>query len=86
MWQDPPGYFDDVVWPAYVLAHEQMFSGQDVERGDVVKVDKDSNEQGAPISNLILLEADQMSLDELVERSCGEILQVIEDSQRRPQT
>ncbi|PWN93170.1 P-loop containing nucleoside triphosphate hydrolase protein, partial [Acaromyces ingoldii] len=58
VWQDPPGYFDDVVWPAYVLAHEQMFSGQDVECGDVVKVDKDSNEQGAPISNLILLEAD----------------------------
>lgn len=30
-WQDPPGYFDAVVWPGYVEGHEGFFEGGDVE-------------------------------------------------------
>ncbi|KAL9939986.1 hypothetical protein V8E36_000691 [Tilletia maclaganii] len=33
VWSDPPGYYDNVVWPAYVLAHKGMFENEDVERG-----------------------------------------------------
>ncbi|CAD6939213.1 unnamed protein product [Tilletia controversa] len=33
LWQDPPGYYDNIVWPAYVLAHQGMFEHGDVERG-----------------------------------------------------
>ncbi|KAE8218906.1 hypothetical protein CF319_g7303 [Tilletia indica] len=33
VWQDPPGYYDNIVWPAYVLAHQGMFENGDVERG-----------------------------------------------------
>ncbi|KAE8268163.1 hypothetical protein A4X09_0g4185 [Tilletia walkeri] len=33
VWQDPPGYYDNIVWPAYVLAHQGMFEHGDVERG-----------------------------------------------------
>ncbi|KDN47334.1 P-loop containing nucleoside triphosphate hydrolase protein [Tilletiaria anomala UBC 951] len=33
LWQDPPGYFDKAVWPAYVEAHRHLFAGGDVEHG-----------------------------------------------------
>ncbi|KAK0528264.1 ribosylnicotinamide kinase [Tilletia horrida] len=33
VWQDPPGYYDNIVWPAYVLAHKGMFENEDVENG-----------------------------------------------------
>lgn len=30
-WQDPPGYFDKIVWPNFVEEHRWMFHGEDVE-------------------------------------------------------
>ena len=30
-WQDPPGYFDDIVWPNYVKEHSFLFEGGDVQ-------------------------------------------------------
>lgn len=36
VWNDPPGYFDNIVWPGYVKAHSSLFSGGDVENGEVV--------------------------------------------------
>ena len=33
-WQDPPGYFDKIVWSNFVEEHGWMFHGEDVE-GDV---------------------------------------------------
>lgn len=30
-WQDPPGYFDKIVWPNFVAEHGWMFHGEDVE-------------------------------------------------------
>lgn len=35
LWRDPPNYFDDIVYPAYVRAHENIFEGGNVEDGDV---------------------------------------------------
>jgi nicotinamide/nicotinate riboside kinase len=29
-WQDPPGYFDDIVWPGYEKSHRYLFENQDV--------------------------------------------------------
>ncbi|BEJ15182.1 hypothetical protein CspHIS471_0409490 [Cutaneotrichosporon sp. HIS471] len=34
VWEDPPGYFDNIVYPAYVKAHVGVFKGGDVEDGD----------------------------------------------------
>ncbi|KZT56716.1 P-loop containing nucleoside triphosphate hydrolase protein [Calocera cornea HHB12733] len=31
LWRDPPGYFEQIVWPAYVQAHRALFEGGDVE-------------------------------------------------------
>lgn len=33
MWEDPPGYFDNIVYPAYVKAHADVFRDGDVEEG-----------------------------------------------------
>lgn len=30
-WQDPPGYFDEIVWPGYVKSHSHLFVNGDVE-------------------------------------------------------
>jgi len=32
-WEDPPGYWGDIVWPAYLKAHRKMFQNNDVEHG-----------------------------------------------------
>jgi len=39
-WEDPPEYFDKIVWPNYVDDHKWMFEGENVEgklKDDVVK-------------------------------------------------
>lgn len=33
-WKDPPGYFDQVVWPAYVHCHEPLFKELESPRKD----------------------------------------------------
>jgi hypothetical protein len=33
-WEDPPGYWDGIVWPAYLKAHVKMFQNDDVEHGE----------------------------------------------------
>lgn len=35
VWQDPPHYFDNIVYPAYVDAHKHLFTDQDVEKGQL---------------------------------------------------
>lgn len=30
-WKDPPGYFDDIVWPGYVKAHSYLFEDGQVD-------------------------------------------------------
>jgi len=37
VWVDPPHYFDQIVYPAYVKAHEDIFEGGDVEKGELRK-------------------------------------------------
>lgn len=32
-WVDPPEYWDQIVWPAYLVAHQQMFVDHNVETG-----------------------------------------------------
>ncbi|KAB5595973.1 Nicotinamide riboside kinase [Ceratobasidium theobromae] len=33
LWRDPPHYWEQIVYPAYVRANEHLFEGEDVERG-----------------------------------------------------
>ncbi|PPQ96821.1 hypothetical protein CVT26_006222 [Gymnopilus dilepis] len=69
LWRDPPGYWDDVVYPAYVEAHKDLFEGGDVEHG------KPTNK----IKDLTLLESLDISMTEAVDRCC----RVIKDACQR---
>ncbi|EPQ57636.1 P-loop containing nucleoside triphosphate hydrolase protein [Gloeophyllum trabeum ATCC 11539] len=62
LWRDPPNYFDQIVYPAYVRAHAGVFAGGDVEKG-------------APTDNvadLVVLEplAVENGMDGIVDRAC----------------
>jgi nicotinamide/nicotinate riboside kinase len=35
VWTDPPNYFEQIVYPAYIKAHEQIFENGDIEQGAV---------------------------------------------------
>jgi nicotinamide/nicotinate riboside kinase len=41
VWVDPPNYFEQIVYPAYVKAHEMIFEDGDVESGRVREEWKD---------------------------------------------
>jgi nicotinamide/nicotinate riboside kinase len=58
VWKDPEGYFDNIVWPAYELAHKDVFTNQDVETGDVViPAPGEESRRGGPVDKLIVLDA-----------------------------
>ncbi|KAI0256448.1 P-loop containing nucleoside triphosphate hydrolase protein [Lactifluus subvellereus] len=67
-WKDPPGYFEQLVYPAYVDAHRSIFTDGDVEGGSPL------------LPGLMLIEPLQMSMDDIVARCCGELVSVL----RRP--
>jgi len=60
LWRDPPGYWEEIVYPAYLDAHREVFKNGDVERGQLT--DK--------FEGLILLESLDISMSEAVERCC----------------
>lgn len=61
LWRDPPHYWEDVVYPAYLDAYKDAFVDGDVEHGQ--PTDK--------IEGLILLEGLDISMSEAVELCCG---------------
>ncbi|KAF8906472.1 P-loop containing nucleoside triphosphate hydrolase protein [Gymnopilus junonius] len=68
LWRDPPGYWDDVVYPAYVEAHKDLFEDGDVEHGKPT----------SKIKDLTLLESLDISMTEGVERCCNVIKDAFE--------
>ncbi|KAF8160893.1 P-loop containing nucleoside triphosphate hydrolase protein [Crassisporium funariophilum] len=60
LWRDPPGYWEDIVYPAYLEAHREVFVDGDVENGAPT----------SKVQNLILLESLNISMSEAVERCC----------------
>jgi hypothetical protein len=66
LWRDPPEYFEQVVYPAYVRAHEHMLSDGDVEKGTPNGV----------VKELVLIEGEELGMDEIFERSCEAVEKV----------
>lgn len=59
--QDPPEYWDQIVWPAYISAHRPLFVDGNVESGQPDE---------SKIEGVVLLEAGDLSMDELVSKAC----------------
>ncbi|KAH9979098.1 P-loop containing nucleoside triphosphate hydrolase protein [Lactifluus volemus] len=64
-WKDPPGYFEQLVYPAYLDAHRSMFTDGDIEGGSPL------------LPGLVLIEPLRMSMDDIVSRCCGELVSVL---------
>ena len=61
LWRDPPHYWEQIVWPAYVAAHEQILENGDVEHG----------KPNGRVRGLLLIEGLEMSMTEMVDRVCN---------------
>jgi nicotinamide/nicotinate riboside kinase len=83
-WKDPPGYFEQLVHPAYLDAHRSMFTVRDLHRSRsaLSRNGQDGDvEGGSPLlPGLVLIEPLRMSMDDIVARCCGELVSVL----RRP--
>ena len=60
LWRDPPDYWENIVYPAYVDAHKDVFENGDVESGKLAK----------NVDGLVLLDMLDTSMTEAVERCC----------------
>jgi len=73
LWRDPPHYWEQIVYPAYVRAHQALFEGGDVE-------------QGAPtrkVERLMLFEGNTVGMQEILNRVMETVVQFTEDPKRR---
>jgi len=89
LWRDPPHYWEDIVWPAYVQASAGLFVNGDVENGAAASAPQvESTAEGEwqgegetggarPVKDLLLVEALKMSMDEMVDRVCEVLVQQI---------
>lgn len=68
LWQDPPGYWEDIVYPAYLDAHKDIFVDGDVERGPLTST----------VGGLILIEGLELSMSDAVERCCSVLKEMTE--------
>ncbi|BGP18586.1 hypothetical protein JCM10213_002126 [Rhodosporidiobolus nylandii] len=68
LWQDPPGYWDNCVWPAYLRAHRPLFQDGDVEAGAV-----DSN----AIEGVRLFEAKELGMEKMVVQALEAIYEAV---------
>lgn len=95
LWQDPPGYWDDIVWPAYLKAHKHIFIAGNVSDGDPVPADesnlssedsqdKDTAPCGLPVARLLVLPAETFPIDELFEKTCRTLHEYLSGDLRDP--
>jgi nicotinamide/nicotinate riboside kinase len=68
LWRDPPGYWEDIVYPAYRDAHKDIFMDGDVENGQLT-----SN-----VNGLILIEGLEVSMSDAVEQCCSVLKEIAE--------
>ncbi|KAJ3847538.1 P-loop containing nucleoside triphosphate hydrolase protein [Lentinula lateritia] len=60
LWRDPPNYWEQIVWPAYLEANRDIFADEDVEHGG----------PSGKVPELVLIDAIEASMEELVQRCC----------------
>ena len=64
VWEDPPFYWDRIVYPAYKRAHQHLFKNGDVEKGEL----------SGNIKGLRLFEGSKMNMEDMLERVCRDTL------------
>jgi len=76
LWRDPPNYWEQIVYPAYVKAHKDMFEDGDVENG---------KQTGEKVPGVVIMEpvkkGEEMSMDDMVRRSCEVLAKFVQGSE-----
>ncbi|KAI3486736.1 hypothetical protein L1887_49686 [Cichorium endivia] len=82
VWKDPEGYFDNIVWPAYELAHRGVFEGHDVENGGPIVPAPDAEPvAGGPIEGLCVLDvAPAQQTDSAASTFSREMTQLVDET------
>jgi len=68
IWRDPPRYWEQIIYPAYVEAHSDLFEGGDIENGQPT---------GEKVKNLLLVQALEMEINDMVEQCCKILLEEV---------
>jgi nicotinamide/nicotinate riboside kinase len=71
--QDPPGYFDHVIWPGYLKAHEKLFENGDVEKGKLLQPTEEIHGDGEQVKGMVMFEAQSLSLEDIINIAGKEI-------------
>jgi nicotinamide/nicotinate riboside kinase len=66
-WVDPPGYFDDLVWPQYVKWNAHLFPN-----GDAKVIDHEK------IKDLVVMESDSSSIEQLATNAAKAIIKTLQ--------
>ncbi|THV06701.1 P-loop containing nucleoside triphosphate hydrolase protein [Dendrothele bispora CBS 962.96] len=67
LWRDPPHYWEQIVWPAYIEANQEIFQNGDLENG--APSDK--------VKGLVLVEGTQMK--DIINESCVALKEALEN-------
>ncbi|KAM0753416.1 P-loop containing nucleoside triphosphate hydrolase protein [Meredithblackwellia eburnea MCA 4105] len=70
LWRDPPNYWDNIVWPAFLKAHHHQFVSGNVEYGQPNR---------EVIEGLEVMEASKMGMEEMVGRACEMVYKWVKD-------
>ncbi|KAF8524848.1 P-loop containing nucleoside triphosphate hydrolase protein [Hysterangium stoloniferum] len=64
LWRDPPNYWEQIVYPAYVRAHRHLFEGGNVEDGKL-------NDK---VPGILLFDGSQVSMQEMLDKAMEKVI------------
>ena len=67
LWRDPPNYWEQIVWPAYVRAHTDMLEGGDIEHG----------QPNGKVGDLVLIESLSQSMGDVLDLVCSKLVEAV---------
>ena len=67
LWRDPPNYWEQIVWPAYIEAHKHVFENGNWENGA----------SSGDIKDLIIIDELETGMTRAVNQVCEKLKQVV---------
>ena len=68
-WQDPPGYWENIVYPAYLKAHADMFIDENVESG----------ESAGKVPGLVVIDGERCDMAGIFDKACQAVEERLRD-------
>jgi len=67
LWRDPPNYWEQIVWPAYIEAHKHVFENGDCESGT----------SSGNTEDLLIIDELETGMTRAVNQVCEKMKQVV---------